>query len=109
MNDKRRAEEIKQRTATGIPAMAILVMDATLVGIEKGRSRTHLILNIQPSAGDVYRTVTDWIVDQTAVAQLKRGQTVAVRIDANDPNIVYPDVTWATFSPERLYRTHRQY
>lgn len=102
-------DEIKQRVTTGIPATAILVMDATLIGMERGRSRTHLILNVQPPTGDVYRTVTDWIVDQTAVSQLKRGQTVAVRIDANDPNIVYPDVPWATFSPERLSRTHRQY
>lgn len=104
-------DEIKQRASTGISATAILVMDATLIGMEKGCSRTHLILNVQPPARDVYRavTVTDWIVDAISISQLKRGQTVAVRIDANDPNIVYPDISWATFSPSKTSRTHKQY
>ena len=98
MNDKQRAEEIKQRTDTGIPATAIIVLSSAVSRKRSHLLIVHLVLNIQPPAGDVYRGITDWNVgDNIPAAQYQKGQTVAVRIDADNPESVYPGVSWATF------------
>jgi len=98
MSDKQRAEEIKQRTATGIPATAVIVLSSSVPRKRSHLLIVHLVLNVQPPAGDVYRGITDWTVgDNIDASQYQKGQTVAVRIDANNPDILYPGVPWATF------------
>ena len=98
MSDQQHAEEIKQRTAAGIPATAIIVLSSAASRKRSHLLIVHLVLNIQPPAGDVYRGITDWNVgDDIAASQYQKGQTVAVRIDADNPDIVYPGVPWATY------------
>ena len=98
MSDKQRAEDIKQRTAAGIPATAIIVLSSAASRKRSHLLIVHLVLNIQPPVGDVYRGITDWNVgDDIAASQYQKGQSVAVRIDANNPDIIYPDVPWATY------------
>jgi hypothetical protein len=38
----------------------------------------------------------------TAASQLQPGQTIAVKIDPDDPNVVYPDVPWATYTGSKI-------
>ena len=37
-------------------------------------------------------------VDHLGLPQAQPGQTVAVKIDAANPQVTYPDVPWATFN-----------
>ena len=98
MNDKQRAEEIEKRTAAGIQATAVIVLSSSVPRKRGHVLIVHLVLNIKPPDRDVYRGRTDWNVsDEIAASQYQKGQSIAVRIDADNPEIVYPGVPWATF------------
>ncbi len=45
-----------------------------------------------------------WAADYIAASQLQPGQIVAVRIDANNPSLIYPGVAWAEYTNARVIR-----
>lgn len=56
-------------------------------------------LKIQPSQGDPYTTRTRWEVDMTARSIIQPGEQLSIKIDAQDPKIIYPNISGATYSP----------
>jgi hypothetical protein len=55
----------------------------------------ELRLLVQPPVGESYQALVTWAVDQAMLAQLLPGQNVSVRIDAADPQRVYPNMSGA--------------
>ena len=100
----RRSRDVRQRTAAGIPATATIVSAESFASRHSSRLNVQLTLDVQPPTGTVYRATTGWAVDYIAASQLQPGQTVAVRIDANNPSLIYPGVAWAEYTNARVIR-----
>ena len=73
--------------------------------IEQGNkdySRKHINVKIPlrleitpPNGGAPYQTISVWDLDPTNEAMLQVGKTIPVKIDVQNPKIIYPDVPWA--------------
>jgi hypothetical protein len=100
----RRSREIERRSKDGIPATAVIVNSESFADKQSSRLTVQLTLDVQPPAGSVYRSTTGWSVDYLSAAQLQPGQSIAVRIDADDASIIYPDVSWAKYSGARIMK-----
>ncbi|NUM46756.1 MAG: hypothetical protein HUU38_18790 [Anaerolineales bacterium] len=51
-----------------------------------------LTLEVHPPEGAPYPATTTWEVSRSALPQLQPGQVVTVRIDADNPTTIYPDI-----------------
>jgi len=73
--------------------------------IEQGNkdySRKHINLKIPlrleitpPNGGAPYQTISVWDLDPANESMLQVGKTIPVKIDVQNPKIIYPDVLWA--------------
>ncbi len=54
-----------------------------------------LTLEVVPPSAAPYRVKTTWSVEPLALPRLKEGETLAVRIDAGDPQKIYSGEKWA--------------
>lgn len=84
------------RTENGVAAEAtILVYEEGFFGGRDTKGRFAGIrfeLEVNRPGQPPYPATTFWKVYPMAVSQLQVGQTVAVKVDAADPQIVYPNV-----------------
>ncbi|MCU0848846.1 MAG: NADH-quinone oxidoreductase subunit C [Spirochaetes bacterium] len=62
-----------------------------------GTARVKLLLNILSDPDKPYTASTVWLVDITAIDYLKQGGEISVKIDADDPKIIYPGASWARY------------
>ncbi len=91
--------EFEQRQAMAIPASATVVSAQVVVHYPSQNRRVmHLQLSVTPPGGKPYFANSNWVVDETALAYLQPGTELAVKIDTQNPNIVYPNTGWASFS-----------
>jgi hypothetical protein len=60
----------------------------------------ELTLEVTPHAGTTYRAHTNWLVDITALGFIQQGQETPVKIDVENPKIIYPNSPWAKYIPE---------
>jgi hypothetical protein len=77
---------------------------ATAKVIEQGNSylsrkisnlQIGLRLEITPPNGAPYQTISVWDVQPAHADDVKVGKTIPVKVDAQNPKIIYPDVPWA--------------
>lgn len=54
-----------------------------------------LRLEITPAFGDVYQTISRWIVEYDHRQEMRVGLVIPVKIDRLDPKIIYPEPKWA--------------
>ncbi len=95
-----RRDDYEERAQRGVWANATVVNirnrpELSPVG-PATRLRVDLRLQVDAPGGQKYSATTAWIVDSYALAQLQPGQPVSVKIDPDDPQKVYPNVSWAT-------------
>jgi hypothetical protein len=57
--------------------------------------RTRLTLKVEPPGAEPFTTVVEWFVDPVMQSYLQPGSPLSVKIDANDPRRVYPNLDWA--------------
>ena len=89
----------RARLAAARPGRARIV-NAESSGVVQGVSRNPLVrldLEVHPEVGAPYAASTAWFVDIVAVPRVQPGLELAVKIDAEDPGIVYPVDTWAKY------------
>lgn len=95
----RDAARREARVKSALPA------DAKVVQV--GRSQTlknqgtvvvRLRLEIHRPEQSPYQATTAWEVGPAHIPKIQEGQSVAVKIDQDDPNIIYPRVSWAEYS-----------
>ncbi|MBN2078049.1 MAG: hypothetical protein JW838_03730 [Spirochaetes bacterium] len=76
----------------------ILNSQAGIVGEQAARVRTTLKLQISVTDGNPYTVNTVWLVDLAAIDYLKPGNDISVKIDPDDPKIIYPGAPWAKYA-----------
>jgi hypothetical protein len=56
-----------------------------------------LEMQVQPRLGRIYSTGSAWKIDPAHVPDVKPGKALKIKIDAAQPNTVFPDVPWAEY------------
>jgi hypothetical protein len=96
---KRILEEQNARLARSQPAQAkVLEIGKSIAQVRNGTTIVKLRIEVMPANTDTYPVTTVWEIQQAALSQIQPGQYVAVKIDADDNQIIYPNVGWAEFS-----------
>ncbi len=62
---------------------------------EKDSISYALRLEITPPSGDVYQTISLWIVEYDRRSEIQVGSVIPVKIDRAKPKVVYPEPKWA--------------
>ncbi|WP_433936757.1 hypothetical protein AB3662_18995 [Sorangium cellulosum] len=103
---KERMAELGERTARARAAQARVVSSRTRGTFEDGAMAfVDLRLEVQPSSGAAYLANTEWEMNTSSLSMVEPGKPVAVKIDSDDPERVYPDVGWAKFSRSYVARS----
>lgn len=88
--------EINATLTRATPALAnVIRMNLTQpMGRKPRMSAVYctLTLEIHPSEGIPFPATTTWEVSRSALPQLQPGQGISVRIDADNPTTIYPDL-----------------
>lgn len=93
------ARQVEERMARAIWAGACIVnmKSQAILADATGTVRAELSLLIQPPDGEAYPASSVWRVDIAALSSVQPGQSVSVKIDQLDPQIIYPNVSWARY------------
>jgi hypothetical protein len=95
---QRRDVDQRSRAERGVWAGATVISATTQAGTQdpaRGLARVRLLLLVTPPGGKTYQATTTWLVEQAALPHVQSGQGISVRIDAADPQRVYPAAPWA--------------
>jgi hypothetical protein len=80
--------------ARGIPATAKVIhvghSESSSGGVD-----VNLTFEVAPPGGPIYKVKTIWSVEPLSVSKIQEGCTVALKIDANDPQKLYSMEDWA--------------
>ncbi|MDO9547131.1 MAG: hypothetical protein Q7J07_10345 [Pelolinea sp.] len=60
----------------------------------------NLLLKVTPPQGKHFVAKTTWKVQETSIALLQPGNEISVKIDASDPNVIYPNIQGAEYMPQ---------
>ncbi|WP_441292354.1 hypothetical protein ACSRUE_19910 [Sorangium sp. KYC3313] len=102
---KERMTELAARAARASLAQATVVSSRTLGTFEDGAMAfVELRLEVQPPGGAAYLARTEWELNISSLSMAEPGKRVAVKIDGDDPELVYPDVSWANLSRSYIAR-----
>lgn len=94
--------EFEQRERMAALASATVVNARVVVHYpSQNRQLVHVQLSVTPPGGKPYFASNNWEVDETAMAYLQAGAELAVKIDTQNPNIIYPNTGWASYSLNR--------
>ena len=105
---KERMTELAARAARASLAQATVVSSRTLGTFEDGAMAfVELRLEVQPPGGTVYLATTEWELNISSLSTVEPGKRVAVKIDGDDPALIYPDVSWANLSRSYIARGAR--
>ncbi len=98
-----RAKDFVARQASAVWASATIVsVRGGIIGSEAGVSnwaRYELSLEVTLPGGASYPARTTWLVEISQMSMLQQGAQVSVKIDQQDPKIVYPNASWAKYVP----------
>ena len=93
----------RQQTAVWASATIISSQGGIITGDFGGVSTWasyKINLEVQPPGGESYLTKATWLVEVAQMSFLRQGQQLSVKIDQQDPKIIYPNVSWAKYIPE---------
>lgn len=73
---------------------------ATVVTVNKPRIdhygrrqlKVDLRLEVESPAGEKYQVKTAWLVDEDVISQIQPGASISIKIDVEDPKIIYPNM-----------------
>lgn len=100
-----RAEEFVVRQQEAVWASATIInsrggiITGDLSGVSTWASY-EMSLEVHPSGGESYLTKVTWLVEVAQMSFLRQGQQISVKIDQQDPKIIYPNAAWARFMPK---------
>ena len=89
-----KAKEHKERYAKAVWA------GATVVTVDKPKMdrygmrqlKVRLRLEVETQGGETYPAKTTWLVEESVMPQMVPGARVSVRVDAEDPALIYPNM-----------------
>ena len=92
------AERLKARVEQATPAEAkVIQVGRSLLQKNQNTTNIRLRLEVTPKDRPPYQTTVTWDVEQAAIPKVQEGKQVPVKIDVENPNIVYPRVGWAEY------------
>jgi hypothetical protein len=62
-----------------------------------GVARVEIQLEVHLPGSPVYPAKTTWLVDKESLAYVEVGKELALKVDPQDPQYVYPNGSWAKF------------
>ena len=99
---KKMMKEINVTLSKATPATAtIMSVEKPSVILRKprmGSIHALLTLEVSPPGGEIFTTTTHWQVNQLSLQELQPGTVIPVKIDADKPTTIYPDVSWAIYN-----------
>jgi hypothetical protein len=106
--NRRKMHRLSQRNQAFIQRQQSAVLGKALVvdardgvtGEYATQTYMTLTLEVTPSGGQTYRTSARWLVELSALGFIQQGSEMPVKIDADDPKIIYPNAPWAKYIPE---------
>ncbi|MBN2146339.1 MAG: hypothetical protein JW726_03080 [Anaerolineales bacterium] len=95
LNAMARLDEVRKREAQAIwaGAMVISMQHSMIIEDGVGRARVDVHMNVEPPGGTAYYAKAHWLADLTVLPLLQPGQQVSVKIDQQDPQIIYPNMS----------------
>lgn len=100
---RERSAELTTRMVRASVAQARVLSSRTRGTFDDGAMAfVELRLEVQPLGGAPYLATTEWELDMSALSMMASGEHVAVKIDNEEPEIIYPNVSWAELS--RAYK-----
>ncbi len=85
----------REKHAVWAAATVVSVQRAEMIQSGTLRSRVDLRLKVEPPGGEAYLALAHWLVDQALLAQIQPGSALSVKIDAQDPQMIYPNLSGA--------------
>ncbi len=91
--------KLQARIAQAVPAEArVIQVGRSILQKEQGTVNVRLRLEISPKDRPRYQTTVTWDVENAALPKVQEGCRVGVKIDPENPNIIYPRGGWAEFN-----------
>jgi hypothetical protein len=91
--------EQNARFARSTPAQAkVIQIGKSVAQVRNGTTIVKLRLDVLPPGAAPFGATTVWEIQQGSLSQIQPGQVLAVRIDPDDAQRIYPNVGWAEFS-----------
>lgn len=91
--ERERDVDARIRSASYAQAAVLSVTNSAAIG--QGEVKVDLRLEVQPVGAASYQTSTSWLIELPFLSQVQPGQMLQVRIDRDDPNLIYPGAEWA--------------
>ena len=85
----RTAQSNRERRKKAAKATARIVKVGHSSNTRYGKISVFLTIEVEPPAGSPYEVATEWWVNPADASKLEVGRTLAVKIDARDPKVIY--------------------
>lgn len=92
-----RENDARIRSASYAQAMVLGVKNSVTIGYSE--IKVDLRLEVRPPGAASYQTSASWLIELALLPQVQPGQLLQVRIDRDDPNLIYPGADWAKLWP----------
>lgn len=85
----------KKREARAVwaGAMVVTVDKPKIDRFGMRQLKVDLRLEVESPSGENYQVRTAWLVDEDVMPQIQPGAMVSVKIDVEDPKIIYPNMS----------------
>ncbi len=83
------------RMLRATPASAKIVEVGNSYNMRGWGTSVALRLEVTPSNGSPYQVISLWEVQPPFIDQMKVGNTLAIKIDAQNPKVIFPAAGWA--------------
>lgn len=92
------AQENKKRQAAAKPAKAKIV--SVSQGIQGGDIKKMIFFTFEINDGfrHPYTATAGWFVDTLHLDKIREGNEIDVKVDADDPQKIYPAASWAVYT-----------
>lgn len=96
---KQDSAKLAARLAQATPAEAKVIQVGRSLD-QKNQGTVNIRLRLEVNAPDrtPYQTTVTWDVQTASIPKVQEGKQVPVKIDVENPKIVYPRVGWAEFN-----------
>ncbi|MBX7044800.1 MAG: hypothetical protein K1X86_03095 [Ignavibacteria bacterium] len=82
--------EYDERFRRAVFASAVIISITRSAAIGRSEMRVDIRLEVKPTDGEPYSQSVSWMMDVSELSYLKQGETIQVKIDADDSAMVYP-------------------
>jgi hypothetical protein len=97
LQSQKRQSFARRRETASHGSAVVIRADGGIPADGAAQARVSLTLEVTPPGGRAYRARTEWMVGLRALGYLQKNAEIAVRIDAEDAGIIYPEGEWAKY------------